>query len=223
VMLRRPDAVWLPWLAAGIVAVSLAPVREALQRGANKQTYGQWSQPTEVLASTARRLGAAGDVPSLLRSMVEDVGQALDLPYMEITDPDGGNLTRRGQRRGEVDQLAMTAYGVEVGTLSWARRPLRDTDRTLLADLARQLGTVVHSAGLLDAVRASQGRLVLAREEERRRLRRDLHDGLGPALAGLMLQVDTLRNLLRSRLGPETSGVETYGAPVQRPEAAKIA
>ena len=35
---------------------------------------------------------------------------------------------------------------------------------------------------------------MLAREEERRRLRRDLHDGLGPALAALMLQVDTLRN-----------------------------
>jgi signal transduction histidine kinase len=98
-----------------------------------------------------------------------------------------------------------------VGTLSWARRPLRDIDRALLADLARQLGTVVHAAGLLDAVRASQGRLVLAREEERRRLRRDLHDGLGPALAGLMLQVDTLRNLLRSRLGPETSGVADQG------------
>src|SRR6185312_2153980 len=87
----------------------------------------------------------------------------------------------------------------------------RDTDRQLLADLARQLGTVVHAAGLLDAVRASQERLVLGREEERRRLRRDLHDGLGPALAGLLLHVDTLRNVLSGRLRGDAAAVADEG------------
>ena len=211
VMLRRPGAVWLPWLAAGVVAVTFAPLRDALQRAANRLTYGQWSQPAEVLATTARRLGDAADVPSLLRSLVEDVGHALDLPYVEITDPVGRSLVRRGRPDGDVDQLAMTSYGVEVGTLAWTRRPLRDTDRGLLVDLARQLGTVVHAVGLLDTVRASQERLVLAREEERRRLRRDLHDGLGPALAGLLLRVDTLRNLLRARPDADESGLADEG------------
>jgi signal transduction histidine kinase len=78
-----------------------------------------------------------------------------------------------------------------------------------LVDLARQLGTVVHAHGLLDAVRASQERLVSAREEERRRLRRDLHDGLGPALASLSLRVDTLRNRLGTGAG---SSAETEAA-----------
>ncbi|HVN13222.1 MAG TPA: sensor histidine kinase [Kineosporiaceae bacterium] len=212
VMLRRPGAAWLPWMAAAVVAVSFAPLRDALQRGANKVTYGQWSQPADVLAATARRLGDAGDVPSLLHSLVEDVGQVLDLSYMEITDPRGRSLARRGDRPGDVDRLTMTSYGVDVGTLSWARRPLRETDRALLEDLARQLGTVVHAAGLLEAVRASQERLVLAREEERRRLRRDLHDGLGPALAGLTLRVDTLRNLVRLRPDDTgTSGLADHG------------
>jgi signal transduction histidine kinase len=55
---------------------------------------------------------------------------------------------------------------------------------------------VVHTAELVGSLRSAQERLVLAREEERRRLRRDLHDGLGPALAGLTLRVDTVRNLL---------------------------
>ena len=211
VMLRRPDAVWLPWLAAGVVAVTFAPLRAALQQGANRLTYGQWSQPTQVLAATARRLGDAADVPSLLRSLVEDVGQALDLPYVEITDPVGRSLARRGRPDGDVDRLAMTSYGVGVGTLAWARRPLREADRELLVDLGRQLGTLVHAVGLLDAVRASQERLVLAREEERRRLRRDLHDGLGPALAALLMRVDTLRNLLRARLDDDASAVADEG------------
>ncbi len=195
-MARQQDAGWLPWLAAGVVAVTFAPLRDGLQRGANRLTYGQWSQPAAVLSATARRLEDATDLPGLLQELVEEVDQALELGYVEITDPSGRSLAARGAQVGDVDRVPMTSYGVVVGHLSWARRPLRDSDRRLLADLARQLGTVVHAAGLLDAVRSSQERLVLAREEERRRLRRDLHDGLGPALAGLTLEVDALRNRL---------------------------
>jgi signal transduction histidine kinase len=200
-VLRQQDAAWLPWLAAGTVAVSFAPLRSGLQRAANRMTYGQWSQPGDVLASTARRLGDAANVSALLQSLVDDTGSALQLGYVAIHDPAGRALAVRGSRPDDVDSLAMTSYGVAVATLSWARRPLRASDRELLTDLARQLGTVVHAAGLLETIRASQERLVLAREEERRRLRRDLHDGLGPALAGLTLRVDTLRNLLAGQFG----------------------
>lgn len=195
-MLRQQGADWLPWLAAGVVAVSFAPIRDTLQAAANRLTYGQWSQPTEVLAATARRLGDASDVPALLAELVDDVGAALELPFVAIAAPDGQVLAERGERPAAVDELPMTSYGEPVGVLSWTRIPLRESDRALLADLARQLGTVVHAAGLLDSVRAARERLVLAREEERRRLRRELHDGLGPALAGLTLQVDTVRNRL---------------------------
>ncbi|MFZ2014140.1 MAG: ATP-binding protein [Nocardioides sp.] len=201
-MMRQQGAAWLPWVAAGVVAVSFAPLRDALQRGANRLTYGQWSQPAEVLAATGRRLVDASDIPALLQTLVEELGEGLHLTYVEIEDVDGLSLATYGTSAAVTDTISLVAYGVPVGDLRWGGRDLRETDRALLRDVAGQLGAVVHAAALLQTLRASQEQLVLAREEERRRLRRDLHDGLGPALAGLMLQVDTLRR----RLGTHEAG-----------------
>src|SRR5207244_1772702 len=81
--------------------------------------------------------------------------------------------------------------------------PFSPADHRLLADLARQAGIAAHAVGLHQhAVRLaadlqrSREQLVTTREEERRRLRRDLHDGLGPALAGLTLKIDAARDEL---------------------------
>ena len=195
-MLRAPGAPWLPWVAAGVVAVSFAPLRNGLQQAANKLTYGQWSQPAEVLASTGRRLADATDTLALLATITTELAGGLGLAYVEIRDGDGRVLARHGGPGTGCDELPLTAYGVQVGVLRWDRRRLRDGDRALLVDVAHQLGGVVHAAALVSQVRDAQERLVLAREEERKRLRRDLHDGLGPALAGLTFGVDTLRNQL---------------------------
>jgi signal transduction histidine kinase len=194
-MLRTRGAVWLPWLAAGVVAVSFSPLRNGLQAGVNRIVYGQWSQSTEVLAATGRRLSDAADVPALLQTLTDELAVGLALDHVSIRDAGGRTLSSRGiEAAGET--LPLTAYGEVVGELAWSGRRLRDVDRRLLDDVARQLGGVVHSWRLVDELRVAQERLVLASEDERRRLRRDLHDGLGPALAGLTLQVDTVRNVL---------------------------
>jgi len=209
---QQRGAAWLPWAAAGVVAVSFAPLRDALQRTANRITYGQWAQPGEVLARTNRRLADAADVRVLLASLASDLADGLALGHVEVRDAAGTILASTGEPGGTVDELPLTAYGAPVGVLRWRQRALRDTDRALLADLTTQLGGVVHAHGLLESVRAGQERLVLAREEERRRLRRDLHDGLGPALAGLTLQVDTVRNTLASTSGADTDTAAGTGA-----------
>jgi signal transduction histidine kinase len=71
-----------------------------------------------------------------------------------------------------------------------------DADRGLLEDLARQAEVAVHAVRLTADLQRSRERLVATREEERRRLRRDLHDGLGAQLAGLNVQTGTLRRLI---------------------------
>ncbi len=96
----------------------------------------------------------------------------------------------------------MLYQGETLGRLDAAARApgesLTHGDRRLLSDIAHQAGPAVHAMLLTADLQRSRERLVTAREEERRRLRRDLHDGLGPQLATLSLQVDATRNLLRS-------------------------
>jgi len=78
-----------------------------------------------------------------------------------------------------------------------------DGIRRCLLDLARQAGIAAHAVRLTADLKRltvdlqrSREHLVTAREEERRRLRRDLHDGLGPQLASLTLKLETARNRL---------------------------
>jgi signal transduction histidine kinase len=78
---------------------------------------------------------------------------------------------------------------------------LRAEDITLLTDVARRAGALVQAATLITDLQESRERLVSAREEERRRLRRDLHDGVGPELAGMALQLESLAH--RSQTDPE--------------------
>lgn len=196
VVLHDHGSSWLPWVGAGVVAVAFAPLRDSLQGAANRVTYGRWSSPAEVLADTGRRLADAADGPALLNALTEELVHGLGLEHAEIRDASGHRLASSGTPSDRTESVDLMAYGAPVGALHWAGRDLRAPDRALLHDLAHQLGGVVHSAGLVERLRDTQERLVLAREQERRRLRHDLHDGLGPALAGLGFQVDAVQNLL---------------------------
>ena len=208
ILLRRPGAQWLPWVGAAVVALVFTPLRLGVSSLANRVTYGHWSAPADVLAATERRLRDATDLPGLLQAMVTELADLLRLPHLELLDTHGDVVCRAGQVTARpTEELALTAYGAPVGTMRWASTPLGSNDRRLLDAVARQLGEALHATALVEALRHAQERLVVTREEERKRLRRDLHDGLGPSLAALGMEVDGLRNRMPA-LRPEQTDTE---------------
>ena len=200
-LLHVRDAGWLPWVAAAVVAVTFAPLRDGLQRAVNRLTYGRWDEPYEVLAALGQRLEGSADVQRLIADVTAEL-TALGLRDVAIRDQDGRLVAGEpGSGTGTV-RVPLSAYGRPVGSLQHRapEPPLRARDARLLDDLAGHLGGVLHAHQLTADLQRARESLVLAREEERRRLRRDLHDGLGPSLAGVLLRMD----LLASRVAPRS-------------------
>lgn len=232
-LLGRPGADWLPWVGAAVIALVFTPLRLGVRSIANRVTYGHWAAPADVLAATERRLRDATDLSRLLDAMVEELADLLRLPGLTVVNLQGRVVCRAGKVPGPgpgstvspaTEELTLVAYGAPVGKMQWVRTPLRSSDRRLLVAVGRQLGEALHAAELVEELRRAQERLVLAREEERKRLRRDLHDGLGPSLAALGLEVDSLRNRIRVQHAHQTdtelvalrSGIQRTVAEVRR-------
>ncbi len=186
----------------GVVAVGFQPVRERVQRFVNELMYGERDDPYVALARLGRRLESSLGADAVLPTVVETIGQTLRLPYVALTLGGGDDVTAAYGSPDPVPlRFPLVHRGLSVGELRLAPRPgerLREADRRLIADLAPQVAAAVHAVGLAHELQAARRRLVELREEERRRIRRDLHDGLGPALAGLTFTLDAVHNLAAS-------------------------
>jgi signal transduction histidine kinase len=188
---------WAPALGALVATLVLMPLHGTVQRGVTRVVYGRWHEPYEVLAGLGEQLEAAGDIDRLLDSTVEELTTGLGLRDVAVRGLDHTAIAGAAHSNGDSTSLRLTAYGSPAGWLEYRQdRPLSQVEQRLLLDLARQLGGALHARELRDELQQARKRLVVAREEERRRLRRDLHDGIGPALAGMTLKAETAQALL---------------------------
>lgn len=196
-------------LATGLVAVAFSPVRSLAQRLVSRTLFGDRDDPGAALSRLMTRLAGTAPPGQVLQGVAETIAHSLRLPYAALLDPAGEVLAAAGVRpAGELITFPMAAAAAgegQEGEVAVGRRSpaesLSRADEALLADLAAVCAVAVRADRLSREIQQSRERLVAAREEERRRLRRDLHDELGPALASVRVQLDVAQMLLGSAPG----------------------
>jgi two-component system NarL family sensor kinase len=205
---------------AAVAAVLCAlPLRGGLQRAADRLVYGMRGDPYAALEQLGHRLAGAVEPEAVLPDVVASIRHALRLPYvrLELTHA----VVESGSAIGGGEPFRLFFAGEQVGTLLVGHRD-REPDftpgeRRLLAALAGQLAAAAHAVSLIDDLRSSRERLVSATEEERRRIRRDLHDSVGPGLAGVVLGLYRARRQLETE--PLSAARQIEDLSVQTQEA----
>jgi signal transduction histidine kinase len=181
-------------LGVGLVAVAVQPAHAFLRRRVERWVYGDRSDPTGALRRLSDRVEQTADPGLVVQTVTESVAEALrvDRVWVELVRDEA-----RPQPGDQVVRVPLTHRGERLGDLAVevpAGRQLAAPDLALLNDLARHASVVVNAVHLTLDLQRSRARLVTTREEERRRLRRDLHDGLGPSLAAIVLKLNAAQS-----------------------------
>ena len=193
-------------LAVAVVAVAVHPAYSWLRRRIERWVYGYRAQPQQALRLLADRAEAANP-DAIGASITEAVAESLRVAnvWVDSRDTDGED-SADGTDGEDVVRTPLVHRGERLGDLAVqvpAGRQLSPADLSMLRDLARYAAVLVWSAQQGDQLRESRSRIVTGREEERRRLRRDLHDGVGPSLAAIVLKL----NAVQSRAGAERNAL----------------
>ncbi len=188
-------------VTAALLAVALGPARTRLQAAADRLVYGRRRDPVTAVTELGDRVARAEET-DLLPAVLETVTAALRAPVARVVPP-GGPVPAGGGVA-----VPLRVGGRDVGTLTVAERspgePFTAGDRRLLAALAPQVAAVVRALELTGSLERERDRVLTATHAERDRIRRDLHDGLGPSLAGVGLGVQAVQARLGEGADPAT-------------------
>ncbi|HEU5109179.1 MAG TPA: histidine kinase dimerization/phosphoacceptor domain-containing protein, partial [Micromonosporaceae bacterium] len=188
-LLRSADA---PVIATVVIALGFNPIRQRLQRVVDRAFYGTRGDPVRAVSAVGQRL-AGDDIVGVLDA-VRDV---LRLPFAALRDADA-ELAAAGRPADILHTVPLRYRGEHVGDLvvgvRAGERRLGRADLAVLGLLVTPLAVALHATRLSTQLQVSRERLVTATEEERRRLHRELHDSLGPALTGAAFKADAIGN-----------------------------
>jgi len=194
----------LPLLAASaVVAVLVIPVAARLRVLVDRLVLGERADPLALVDRVGAGLEVEHDDP--VAAMLEAVASAAGATYAAVHDPDGRLLARVGDTTAPTIDLPLRHGGSLFGTLTVGARQghtrVTERDARLVAALAPQLAVVVRSQRLTIELARERSRVTAATLAERDRLRRDLHDGLGPSLSGIALGLEAAATANRSDPG----------------------
>ncbi|GAB3788591.1 sensor histidine kinase [Nocardioides pacificus] len=204
-------------LGAGAVAVAVQPARLWLGGRVHRLVYGTAADPAHVVRRLGSQLGRQGSVDQLLADLAEDLGRSMRLESVTVVGADGPlarwgtpDPLRAGADRTDAPPshvVPLRHRGAEVGLLEVtmpAGEALGSRGERTLAELSAVVAGAVAVVEAARDVARLRERLGSARLEERRLIRREIHDGLGPSLAGLRLGLQGARNLIAT--DPATAG-----------------
>jgi signal transduction histidine kinase len=231
-------------LATALLATAFQPARTRVQRLANRLVYGKRATPYEVLTVLARRMGDAYGVEDLLHHLVMTLAEGTGAIRVEVWLRADRQLHRVAgwpscvQRSvalpvedgwptvpGASDVAVVRHQGMPVGALAITLPPgqvLRSVEQRLLADLAAQVGVALDNLRLVEELKTSRTRIVAAQDEERRRIERDIHDGVQQRLVALTLALRMTAGRLRSSLDDGVAGVLDDAAEEARAALAEL-
>ena len=189
-------------VATLLIAVAFNPLRVWLQRRVDRAVYGARQDPVRAMAEVGARLGeVATPAGSGLGGVLQALCQVMRLPSAAIVSR-GVRLAGYGQAPAALHSTPLR-YGEErlgelIVGLRHGESRLDPADERLLGLLAAPIAVAAHASELAAELSQSREQVISGREEERRRLRRDLHDGLGPVLTGVVLNAEAALRLLRT-------------------------
>lgn len=177
--------------ATATVALLTVPAYRLLAGRISRLVYGDRADPVRALSRLRDDDPAASD----LETMVAAVAASVRSPHVAVVSAVGVRLAQTGAANGNpLDEVPLRHDGAQVGTLVVAWRTPADrfnaTDRRVIEALATPVAVAVRAVRLSEELGESRARVIAVREGERRQLRNDLHDGLGPSLSGVALGIE---------------------------------
>jgi two-component system NarL family sensor kinase len=186
-----------PVIAALAIALVFNPVRVRLQRLVDRAVYGTRRDPVAAVSAVGRRL--VGDD---LGGVADALRETLRLSYVGIQRK-AGSVVESGERPATTQSWPLIYDSEPIGNLilgpRHGERRLSGSDQRVIDVVAAPLAIVLQAQALTEDLKASRERVIEAAEEERSRLRRELHDSLGPLLTGAAFKADGIALAARHR------------------------